>query len=101
MRCECAVAGETKQQTVQEHRYKETQAIWWCWEPNGGLGKTTFQKWIFQEYDRTIVIGGEAADMKERVLDQRLHQRLYLFDHHISRALAGISRQGVRRAWDI
>lgn len=43
--------------------------IWWFWEPYGGLGKTTFQKWIFQEYKRVIVLGGKAADMKMGVIN--------------------------------
>jgi len=49
--------------------------IWWLWEPYGGLGKTTFQKWIFQEYDRTIIIGGKAADMKNCVIEYLEQQR--------------------------
>ncbi len=43
--------------------------IWWYWEPYGGLGKTTFQKWIFQEYNGVIVLGGKAADMKNGVIE--------------------------------
>lgn len=43
--------------------------IWSFWEPYGGLGKTTFQKWIFQEYKHVIVLGGKAADMKMGVIN--------------------------------
>jgi hypothetical protein len=46
----------------------DDRKIWWLWEPNGGLGKTTFQKWIFQEYAGVIVLGGKAADMKMGVI---------------------------------
>ena len=38
--------------------------IWWLWEPYGGLGKTTFQKWIYQNYKGVMISGGKAADMK-------------------------------------
>lgn len=49
--------------------------IWWYWEPYGGLGKTTFQKWVFQNYENTIVIGGKAADMKNCVIEYLDGQR--------------------------
>ncbi len=49
--------------------------IWWLWEPYGGLGKTTFQKWIFQEYNEVIVLGGKAADMKNGVIEYLESQR--------------------------
>lgn len=47
----------------------DDRKIWWFWEPYGGLGKTTFQKWIFQEYKNVIVLGGKAADMKMGVIN--------------------------------
>lgn len=47
----------------------DDRKIWWFWEPYGGLGKTTFQKWIFQEYENVIVLGGKAADMKMGVIN--------------------------------
>ena len=43
--------------------------IWWFWEPYGGLGKTTFQKWIYQEYKDVLVVGGKAADMKNAIIE--------------------------------
>lgn len=43
--------------------------IWWFWEPYGGLGKTTFQKWIYQEYEDVLVLGGKAADMKNAIIE--------------------------------
>lgn len=42
--------------------------IWWFWEPCGGLGKTTFQKWIFQNYEGVTLSGGKAADMKNGII---------------------------------
>jgi len=47
----------------------DDRKIWWFWEPHGGLGKTTFQKWIFQEYKNVIVLGGKAADMKMGIIN--------------------------------
>ncbi len=45
--------------------------IWWFWEPCGGLGKTTFQKWIFQNYEGVTLSGGKASDMKNGVIRYR------------------------------
>lgn len=42
--------------------------IWWFWEPYGGLGKTTFLKWVFQTYKHVLIISGKAADMKNAVV---------------------------------
>lgn len=50
--------------------------IWWLWEPFGGLGKTTFQKWIFQNYERVMVLGGKAADMKNGIIEYLEAQRV-------------------------
>lgn len=50
--------------------------IWCLWEPNGGLGKTTFQKWIYQNYNECIVLGGKAADMKNAIIEYLEGQRI-------------------------
>lgn len=42
--------------------------IWWFWEPCGGLGKTTFQKWLFQNYKGVMPCGGKAGDMKNGII---------------------------------
>jgi len=46
----------------------DDRKIWYFWEPFGGLGKTTFQKWIYQNYDNVIVLGGKSADMKNGII---------------------------------
>jgi hypothetical protein len=46
----------------------DDRKIRWCYEPFGGLGKTTFQKWIFQNYKGVAVLGGKAADMKNGIV---------------------------------
>lgn len=43
--------------------------IWWFWEPKGGLGKTTFQKWLFQNVKGVIPTSGKGADMKNGVVE--------------------------------
>lgn len=47
----------------------DSRSIHWFWEENGGIGKTTFQKYIYTHYPNTIVCGGKAADMKHCVVD--------------------------------
>lgn len=47
----------------------DDRKIWWFYEPYGGLGKTTFQKWIYQNYENVLVLGGKAADMKNGIVE--------------------------------
>lgn len=47
----------------------DERIIWWFWEPKGGLGKTTFQKQIYQNYKGVIPLSGKSADMKNGVID--------------------------------
>lgn len=46
----------------------DDRSIYWCWEPCGGLGKTTFQKWIYMNYKNVAVLGGKEADIKNGVV---------------------------------
>lgn len=47
----------------------DDRTIHWYWEPHGGSGKTTFQKWIFLKYKpRVGVFSGKATDMKNGVI---------------------------------
>lgn len=43
--------------------------IWSFWEPKGGLGKTTFQKWLFQNFKGVIPLSGKVADMKNAIIE--------------------------------
>ena len=45
--------------------------IWWFWEPKGGAGKTTFLKWVEQNYKNVCISGGKAADMKNGIVRHR------------------------------
>lgn len=49
----------------------DNRSIWWFWEPYGGLGKTTFQKWLFLNMERTIVLSGKCADMKNGIVEYK------------------------------
>ena len=42
--------------------------IHWYWEAKGCAGKTTFQKWVFTNYEGVVVLSGKASDMKNGVL---------------------------------
>lgn len=42
--------------------------IHWVWETKGGIGKTTFAKWVFLNYDGVVVLGGKACDMKHQIV---------------------------------
>lgn len=46
----------------------DPRTIYWFWEPTGGVGKTTFQKYIYTHYPNTIVCGGKSADMKHCIV---------------------------------
>lgn len=51
--------------------------VYWFWEPYGGLGKTTFQKWIFQNYEKVVVLSGKASDMKNGIVEYHEKQKAY------------------------
>ena len=47
----------------------DDRTIRWFWEPLGGAGKTTFQKWLFLNREGVMVICGKATDMKNAVIE--------------------------------
>jgi hypothetical protein len=51
---------------------QDDRTIWWLWEPYGGAGKTTFLKWIYQNYSGVCISGGKAHDMKNGIV--RFHE---------------------------
>lgn len=68
-RVEIPVMFEWQEEIVKE--LKETpndRTINWVWEEKGCAGKTTFQKWIFQNFDDVVVLSGKGSDMKNGVL---------------------------------
>jgi len=42
--------------------------IYWFWEPEGGVGKTTFQKYIYTHFSDCVVLSGKGSDMKNGVV---------------------------------
>ena len=44
------------------------RSIYWYWEPDGCAGKTTFQKYIYTNFDRVVVLSGKCADMKNAIV---------------------------------
>lgn len=47
----------------------DDRKINWIWESEGGVGKTTFQKWIFCNYQKVVVLSGKASDMKNGIIN--------------------------------
>jgi len=47
----------------------DKRTIYWFWETVGCKGKTTFQKYIFSNYDNCVVLSGKGADMKNGIVD--------------------------------
>lgn len=45
------------------------RTINWIWEHKGNAGKTTFCKWVFQNYANVICLSGKASDMKNAVIE--------------------------------
>jgi len=47
------------------------RTINWIWESKGGVGKTTFQKWLFLNFDRVVILSGKGADMKNGIINYK------------------------------
>jgi hypothetical protein len=47
---------------------QDDRSMWWFWEPYGGAGKTTFLKWIYQNYSGVCISGGNAHNMKNGIV---------------------------------
>ena len=47
----------------------DDRSIYWIWETKGGVGKTTFQKWVFLKYPGVVVLSGKASDMKNGIME--------------------------------
>lgn len=46
----------------------DDRVIYNFWEPEGGTGKTTFQKWLFMHRNGVVVLSGKASDMKHGIV---------------------------------
>lgn len=47
----------------------DDRSLYWIWEEKGCAGKTTFQKWIYLNYERVVVLSGKASDMKNGIIE--------------------------------
>lgn len=48
---------------------EDKRTIHWYWENKGGIGKTTFQKYLFTKWKNVVVLSGKGSDMKNGVLE--------------------------------
>lgn len=63
----------------------DPRAIYWLWEPNGGLGKTAFAKYCALRLS-ALVLGGRAGDIKFGVQQWiKQHGKLQLAIFHFTR----------------
>jgi len=46
----------------------DDRSIYWIWEAQGCAGKTTFQKWIYLNYKKVVVLSGKCEDMKNGIV---------------------------------
>ena len=49
----------------------DDRSINWVWEAGGGIGKTTFQKYVFTNYEDVVVLSGKGHDMKNGVIQYK------------------------------
>jgi len=47
----------------------DKRTINWYHEPDGGAGKTTFQKYIFTHFNGVVILSGKGSDMKNGVVN--------------------------------
>ena len=57
--------------------HTDDRTIYWFWEPYGGLGKTTFQKWLNQNYRGVMPLSGAAKDMKNGVCEYHATEKRF------------------------
>lgn len=46
----------------------DDRSIYWIWETKGRAGKTTFQKWVYLNYKKVVVLSGKCEDMKNGII---------------------------------
>jgi len=47
----------------------DKRSLYWYWEANGCAGKTTFQKYLFSNYEGVVVLSGKSSDMKNGIVN--------------------------------
>jgi len=51
------------------------RTINWYWSQEGNIGKTTFCKYIYTHFDKVVVLGGKADDMKNGIVDYQKNNK--------------------------
>lgn len=57
----------------------DERTIHWYWEPNGGIGKTSMNRYLCDNWD-ALVCSGKAADMKYAIAQMEVKPSLIIFD---------------------
>lgn len=84
----------------------DDRSIRWFWEPDGCKGKTTFQKWVFQNFAGVVVLCGKASDMKNGVLsylekNNDVHPKIVLINIPRCQDTDHVSWQGIEEIKDM
>jgi hypothetical protein len=78
--------------------------IHWYWDKKGGIGKTTFQKWIYTHMENVLICSGKAADMKYAVVthlqNTKMHPKIILVNIPRS-SLDYVSYPGIENVKDM
>ncbi len=84
---------------------QDDRSIYWFWEEQGCTGKTTFQKWVFLNYDDVVVLCGKASDMKNGILafleKTKRHPKIVLINIPRCQDTDHISWQGIEEIKDM
>lgn len=54
---------EWEEEALKLLMHQDDRTVLWLWEEEGGVGKTTFAKYILDNYDSIVFKGGRMADM--------------------------------------
>lgn len=46
----------------------DKRTIYWRWSEQGDIGKTTFCKYLYTHYEKVVVLGGKADDMRNGII---------------------------------
>lgn len=53
----------------------DKRTLYWYWEENGCAGKTTFQKYMFSNFEGVVVLAGKGTDMKNGIINYQLQTK--------------------------
>lgn len=95
----------------QQELYQELQqepddrTIRWLWEPDGGAGKTKFQKWLHCHLPGVLVLCGKATDMKHGLVTHvqtvREYPKIVLINIPRCQDVDHVSWQGIEEIKDM